>query len=128
MRSVLEDRLHEDTRVTILGHVQRGGAPSAYDRSMSSILGYNAVEEVLSATADSIPQLIGIRYNRVSKAPLVECVAKTREVPKRIAAKDFDGAMALRGSSYARDGRHLHRDGARAAQRQAAERSRAGSA
>ena len=98
--SVLEDRLHEDTRVTILGHVQRGGAPSAYDRSMSSILGYNAVEEVLSATADSVPQLIGIRYNRVSKAPLVECVAKTREVPKRIEAKDFDGAMVLRGSSY----------------------------
>ena len=32
-------RLGEDTRVTILGHVQRGGAPSAFDRSMSSIVG-----------------------------------------------------------------------------------------
>ena len=36
VRQVLEDRLGEDTRVTILGHVQRGGAPSAFDRSMSS--------------------------------------------------------------------------------------------
>ena len=39
VRQLLEDRLGEDTRVTILGHVQRGGAPSAFDRSMSSILG-----------------------------------------------------------------------------------------
>ena len=39
VRQVLEDRLGEDTRVTILGHVQRGGAPSAFDRSMSSMLG-----------------------------------------------------------------------------------------
>jgi 6-phosphofructokinase 1 len=100
VRSVLEDRTHEDTRVTILGHVQRGGAPSAFDRSMSSILGYNAVEEVLSATADSIPQMIGIRYNRVSRAPLVDCVAQTSEIAKRMAAKDFDVAMRLRGSSY----------------------------
>ena len=44
VRQVLEDRLGEDTRVTILGHVQRGGAPSAFDRSMSSLLGYAAVE------------------------------------------------------------------------------------
>ena len=100
VRQVLEDRLGEDTRVTILGHVQRGGAPSAFDRSMSSILGYDAVEEVLSATADSIPQMIGIRYNRVSSAPLVDCVTQTREIANRIAAKDFDVAMTLRGSSY----------------------------
>ena len=59
VRQVLEDRLGEDTRVTILGHVQRGGAPSAFDRSMSSMLGYAAVEEVLAATAHSVPQLIG---------------------------------------------------------------------
>jgi 6-phosphofructokinase 1 len=100
VKQILTDRLHEDTRVTILGHVQRGGAPSAFDRSMSSILGYNAVGEVLSMTPESVPQMIGIRYNRVSKAPLVECVAKTREVPKRIKEKDFDAAMELRGSSY----------------------------
>ncbi len=100
VRQVLEDRLGEDTRVTILGHVQRGGAPSAYDRSMPSILGYHAVEEVLAATPDSIPQLIGIRYNRVSKTPLADCVAQTREVSAKIADKDFAGAMQLRGSSY----------------------------
>ena len=59
VRQVLEDRLGEDTRVTILGHVQRGGAPSAFDRSMSSMVGYTAVEEVMAATPHSVPQLIG---------------------------------------------------------------------
>ena len=39
VRQVLEERLGEDVRLTILGHVQRGGAPSAFDRSMSSIPG-----------------------------------------------------------------------------------------
>ncbi len=55
VRSVLEERLNEDTRVTILGHVQRGGSPSAYDRSMPSILGYHAVEEVLCGDAGEHP-------------------------------------------------------------------------
>jgi len=100
VRQVLENRLGEDTRVTILGHVQRGGAPSAFDRSMSSILGYTAVEEVMAATPQSVPQLIGIHDNRVRKVPLMECVAKTREVANLISAKDYDTALTLRGDSY----------------------------
>jgi 6-phosphofructokinase 1 len=100
VRQLLEDRLAEDTRVTILGHVQRGGAPSAFDRSMSSILGYTAVEDVMAATPHSVPQLIGIQYNRVCKVPLMESVAKTRELGKLIAARDYDTALAMRGDTY----------------------------
>ncbi len=100
IRQVLEDRLGEDTRVTILGHVQRGGAPSAFDRSMSSQQGVAAVEEVLSATADTVPSIIGMRDNRVAKAPLMESVAKTHELASLIAAKDYDTALTLRGDSY----------------------------
>ncbi len=100
IRQVLEDRLGEDTRVTILGHVQRGGAPSAFDRSMSSQQGVAAVEEVLSATADTVPSIIGMRDNWVSKAPLMESVAKTHELASLIAAKDYDTALTLRGDSY----------------------------
>ena len=51
VRRLLEERLGEDTRVTILGHVQRGGVPSAFDRSMSSMVGHTAAREVLAATA-----------------------------------------------------------------------------
>ena len=97
---MLEEQLGEDIRVTILGHVQRGGAPSAFDRSMSSILGHAAVEEVLAATPESVPQLIGMRDNRVAKVPLMECVARTRELAERIAARDYDTALMMRGDSY----------------------------
>src|SRR5215213_7637177 len=100
VRQLLSERLGEDVRLTILGHVQRGGAPSAFDRSMSSILGHAAVEEVLAATPDSVPQLIGLRDNRVAKAPLMECVASTRELAERIAARDHDTALMMRGDSY----------------------------
>ena len=39
IKTVLEDELGEDARITILGHVQRGGAPSAFDRYLSTLLG-----------------------------------------------------------------------------------------
>jgi 6-phosphofructokinase 1 len=100
VRQLLAEQLGEDVRLTILGHVQRGGAPSAFDRSMSSILGHAAVEEVLAATPRSVPQLIGLRDNRVAKVPLMECVARTRELAERIAARDHDTALMMRGDGY----------------------------
>ncbi|HOW61649.1 MAG TPA: 6-phosphofructokinase [Candidatus Contendobacter sp.] len=100
VRQVLEERLGEDTRVTILGHVQRGGAPSAYDRWMSTLVGHAAVEELLAATAESEPQLIGVRYNRVRRAPLMLCVEQTQAVAQTIAAQDYAQAMVLRGGSF----------------------------
>ncbi|MGB5063564.1 MAG: 6-phosphofructokinase, partial [Candidatus Competibacter sp.] len=100
VRQVLEERLGEDARVTILGHVQRGGTPSVYDRWMSTLVGHAAVEELLAATPDSEPQLIGVRYNRIHRAPLMECVEKTRSVARLIAEKNYDQAMALRGGSF----------------------------
>ena len=100
VRRLLEEELGEDVRSTILGHVQRGGVPSAFDRWMSSILGHAAVEEVLAATPRSVPQLIGLRDHRVARAPLMECVARTRELADRIAARDYDSALLLRGDRY----------------------------
>jgi 6-phosphofructokinase 1 len=100
VRRLLEEELGEDVRSTILGHVQRGGVPSAFDRWMSSILGHAAVEEVLAATPERVPQLIGLQDHRVAKVPLMECVARTRELADRIAARDYDGALVLRGDRY----------------------------
>ena len=100
VKTVLAERLGEDTRVTILGHVQRGGSPSAYDRWMSTLLGYAAVQEVLAATADSTPHVIGVRHNRIALIPLVESVAATRAVADHIAAGDYETAMSCRGGSF----------------------------
>ena len=87
---VIEETLHEDARVTILGHVQRGGTPSAYDRWASTWLGYEAAVEVLTATPGTIGPVLGFRGNRVTKVPLIEAVANTRQVPELIASGDYE--------------------------------------
>lgn len=98
VRAVLADEMGEDARVTILGHVQRGGTPSAYDRWMPSLLGHAAVEEVLRA--DREPQMVGIRGNRPHFEPLMDAVAATRRVADLIAEGRYDEAMAARGRSF----------------------------
>ena len=100
VRQILEERLGEDVRVTVLGHVQRGGSPSAYDRILSTIMGVEAVDAVLSARPDDEPVLIGIRNNKIIRQPLMYCVAKTREINEAIQTLDFDRAMELRGRGY----------------------------
>jgi 6-phosphofructokinase 1 len=100
IRQVLEQRLGEDARITILGHVQRGGSPSVFDRYMSTVLGHAAVEHILSADPGSEPQVIGIRQQDVICSPLLECVTKTQEVARLIAAQDYEAAMAMRGGSF----------------------------
>jgi 6-phosphofructokinase 1 len=108
VKNVLVERLAEDTRVTILGHVQRGGSPSAFDRYMSTVLGHAAVDDTLSASPDDEPNLVGIRQHSVIRSPLMDCVAKTHEVAEVIAAQDYDKAMAMRGGSFSDSFRILH--------------------
>ena len=99
VKEVLEERLGEDTRVTSLGHVQRGGAPSAFDRYLSTVLGYAAVEQVVMSPGGE-PQLIGIRGHQIISSPLMECVSKTRAVAEVIAEQDYETAMEMRGGSF----------------------------
>lgn len=100
VRKVLEDQLGEDARVTILGHVQRGGRPSAYDRWASTWLGYHAVHEVLTSTPDSEGRVIGTGANGIRRLPLVKAVSDTQAVPGIIAAGRFNEAMRMRGKSF----------------------------
>jgi 6-phosphofructokinase 1 len=100
VKTVLEEGMGEDTRITILGHVQRGGAPSAFDRYLTTLLGHAAVEEILSASPEREPQLIGIRENRITYSPLMDCVRQTHAVADLIAACDYEKAMDMRGGSF----------------------------
>jgi 6-phosphofructokinase 1 len=100
VRDILQKEMGEDTRLTILGHVQRGGSPSAFDRNLGTLLGHAAVQKLLSATPDEAPQLIGLRGNRITSTPLMDCVEKTHEVAEAIAAHDYQRAMDLRGGSF----------------------------
>lgn len=100
IKTLLEEELGEDTRITILGHVQRGGAPSAFDRYLATLLGHAAVERLLADEPDATPQLIGLGGNRIVASPLMDCVARTQAISGRIKDNDYDGAMLLRGSSF----------------------------
>jgi 6-phosphofructokinase 1 len=90
----------EDTRVTVLGHVQRGGSPSAFDRNMSTLLGYDAVQEVLSNEVQEEPMVIGIQGNKITRTPLSICLKQTWAVAEAIREQDYDRAMSLRSGSF----------------------------
>jgi 6-phosphofructokinase 1 len=100
LRQVLEAGLEEAVRITVLGHVQRGGAPSAYDRNLGTMVGHAAVETILSGEADREAKVIGVRGNRVVALPLAECVTKTREINSALEARHFERAMELRGHGF----------------------------
>lgn len=100
VKQVLEDRLGAETRVTVLGHVQRGGSPSAFDRNLGTLCGYAAAEEILSESSTGEPVLIGMRGNRITRTPLMQCVEQTHAVADAIEDQNYERAMELRGSSF----------------------------
>jgi 6-phosphofructokinase 1 len=100
VQRVLEKHLGEEVRVTVLGHVQRGGRPSAYDRILATQLGYEAVETLLKTKAEDEPVVVGTRANHITHFSLTECVNKTRAVVEAIAARDYEKAMSLRSTSF----------------------------
>uniref|UniRef100_A0A8C5BXQ4 6-phosphofructokinase type C n=1 Tax=Gadus morhua TaxID=8049 RepID=A0A8C5BXQ4_GADMO len=63
-----------DTRVTILGHVQRGGTPSAFDRILASRMGVEAVMALLETTANTPACVVSLCGNQSVRLPLMECV------------------------------------------------------
>jgi 6-phosphofructokinase 1 len=107
LRTVLEAGLGESVRITVLGHVQRGGAPSAFDRNLGTIMGHAAVEALVAGEADEESQVIGMRGNRVVRMPLAESVSKTREINRLLEARDYSRALELRGHSFNRSLRTL---------------------
>ncbi|XP_017554715.1 ATP-dependent 6-phosphofructokinase, platelet type-like isoform X1 [Pygocentrus nattereri] len=89
-----------DTRVTILGHVQRGGTPSAFDRILASRMGVEAVLALLEASPDTPACVVSLRGNQAIRLPLMECVQMTQEVQKAMDEKNFEEAVKLRGRSF----------------------------
>ncbi len=100
VKDVLENRLGEEARVTILGHVQRGGSPSVYDRNLGTLLGFAAVEAILEANPESEPQMIGMRGNRIVRTPLMRSVKMTHSILQTIADHEYERAMELRGGRF----------------------------
>lgn len=102
IKDLLADKngLALDTRISTLGHVQRGGSACAYDRYLSTLQGIEAVNAVLDATPETVTPFIAINENKITRKPLVQSVIDTQEVAKAIEAKDFERAMSLRDTEF----------------------------
>ncbi|XP_042570003.1 ATP-dependent 6-phosphofructokinase, platelet type-like [Cyprinus carpio] len=100
VKNLVVQRLGFDTRVTILGHVQRGGTPSAFDRILASRMGVEAVLALLETTANTPACVVSLCGNQSVRLPLMECVQMTQQVQKAMDEKRFEEAVQLRGRSF----------------------------
>ncbi|KAJ5771572.1 ATP-dependent 6-phosphofructokinase [Penicillium odoratum] len=100
IKDILTERLGLDTRTTVLGHTQRGGAACAYDRWLSTLQGVEAVRAVLEMTPQSPVPVITIRENKIMRTPLMDAVQATKDVTAKIHAKDFEAAMNERDAEF----------------------------
>jgi len=72
-KKVKERFNHYDTKVTILGHLQRGGSPSSFDRILGSRLGFAAVNEILRGNT---MQMVGLRGNEIVTTSIEEALTR----------------------------------------------------
>jgi ATP-dependent phosphofructokinase / diphosphate-dependent phosphofructokinase len=71
----IEERTGFETRMTILGHVQRGGTPTAYDRVLATRFGVKAIE---AADRGEFGSMVSLRGNDIVLAPLADAVAEPK--------------------------------------------------
>ncbi len=72
-----------DARVTILGHLQRGGKPSAYDRILASRMGYAAIEALLEGQRNV---MIGIKNDEIVYVPISRAIKMDKPINQELIA------------------------------------------
>jgi 6-phosphofructokinase 1 len=77
----IQRRTGYETRVTILGHVQRGGSPSAFDRVLATRYGVAAVD---LASEGKWGRMVALRGTRIEDCPLDEAVSELKRVPDQL--------------------------------------------
>jgi 6-phosphofructokinase 1 len=82
LRDYIESNSPEyDIRVSVLGHMQRGGSPSCYDRVLASRLGVKAVESILEGKTN---YMVGILNDKVALTPLEQAIKGHSEIDKEL--------------------------------------------
>ena len=80
--SYIEKNMPEyEVRVSVMGHMQRGGSPSCFDRVLASRMGVYAVEKLLSGESKS---MIGIMNNKMTLCPLEKAIKGKSEINKNL--------------------------------------------
>jgi len=79
LSKILQERIPSlDTRVTILGHIQRGGSPTCSDRILASRLGHGAVEALIHGHSQ---EMLGIVNNEIHYTSFSNCVKQLKPIP-----------------------------------------------
>jgi phosphofructokinase-like protein len=86
----IEERTGFETRMTILGHIQRGGTPVAYDRVLGTRFGVEAID---AATEGDFGRMVALRGTEIVRVPLEEALAE----PKLLDPKLFETAEVFFG-------------------------------
>lgn len=76
LKKILTEEDHADVRVTVLGHVQRGGSPSSFDRILASRLGNKAVELLIAGKS---ARVVGMKDNKIIDMDIEEALSMEKE-------------------------------------------------
>jgi 6-phosphofructokinase 1 len=86
----IEKRVKKEVRTTVLGHVQRGGTPTAYDRVLATRFGVNAAD---AAHAGEYGMMVSLRGQEIGRVALADAVRQLKVVPQ----SRYDDAAAFFG-------------------------------
>jgi 6-phosphofructokinase 1 len=82
LKDYVEANLPEyDVRVSVLGHMQRGGAPSCFDRVLASRLGVKAVESLLEGKSNF---MVGLLNDKIALTPLEQAIKGHTEIDREL--------------------------------------------
>lgn len=87
MTKKIEEETGVETRHTVLGHVQRGGSPSAYDRVLGSKMGYRAVELLEQGEGSRV---VAIKKEEIVDYDIVEALDMKKEINPQIYQMAYD--------------------------------------
>jgi 6-phosphofructokinase 1 len=78
LKDYIEENMPEyDVRVSVLGHMQRGGSPSCFDRVLASRLGVKAVETLLEGKSN---YMVGLNQDKITLTPLEQAIKGQSEI------------------------------------------------
>ncbi len=82
LAEIVKKDFHQyEPKVTIIGHLQRGGAPTALDRVLASKMGFHAVESLMAGDSDI---MMGYENGKVVKVPLIDAIKKSKKPEKEL--------------------------------------------
>jgi len=87
LADAIEKRTGKEARATVLGHIQRGGTPTAYDRVLATRFGVHAIRAVRD---EAFGTMVALRGTEIVRAPLAEATRELKLVsPERYAEAEI---------------------------------------